>query len=343
MASEGITLAMIARDEAGCIADAIRSCDGVVDDIVVVDTGSTDGTVEIAKSLKARVFHQPWDDSFSKPRNFGLEQVRTKWVMVLDCDEKLGGESRQKVIDACRSDTVHGFIVNVIVHGPTGASPTRALRIGRADFGYRFCHRIHERVFPQAQSLTGTQIVIDHFGYLYKPRRAKAGFYTRLLELDVQDYPTDNYLLINLVHNYWTAGNPRWEEYVPRAIATLARDSAKPPHGLTAVLLEMILLLRREKVPAGLTQAEADELAERWFPASLPLLVDRAKWRIHEGRHREGQDMAKRALDLCERKAFQPDIAFEPGPILKDLRRIAESDVTHERADLLINNGGRCV
>lgn len=324
MAENGITLCMIARDEAGCIADAIRSCAGVVNDVVVVDTGSTDATIQIARSLGARVFQQPWEDSFSKPRNFGWDQVRTKWLMVLDCDERLRKDSGQLVIDACNSDAAEGFIVSVIVHTATGKTPTRACRLGRADLGHRFRNRIHERIYPESKALVGTQIVIDHMGYLLKPRQAKAALYNRLLELDAIDRPTDNYLLINLVHNYWSTGEERWEHYMPRAVATLARESAKPPNGLVAVLLEIVLLLPPDKAPAGLTQAQADELAERWFPASLPLLLDRAKWRLQVGRHREGRDIAKRALGLWESKTFRADVAFNPGPVLADLQRISQ-------------------
>jgi glycosyltransferase involved in cell wall biosynthesis len=188
-----ITLCMIARDEIRCIGDAIRSCAGVVEDVVVVDTGSTDGTPDLAGSLGARVFHQPWEDSFSKPRNFGLDQVRTKWVLVLDCDDKLRAGSGPLVIDACRSNAAEGFTVSYMVHSPTGPTPTRVLRLGRADMGFRFRNRIHERIVADPNAVAiATQIVIDHFGYLYKPRHAKADLYNRLLQMDLEDRPTDN-------------------------------------------------------------------------------------------------------------------------------------------------------
>jgi hypothetical protein len=330
MATPGITLCMISRDEAGCIGDAIRSVAGVAEDIVVVDTGSTDGTPELAASLGARVFHQPWEDSFSKPRNFGFDQVRTKWVMVLDCDEKLQAQSRPLVIDACRSNVGDGFTVNVMVHSPTGVSPTRMLRIGRADKGFRFRNRIHERIDVDMSKHTviATPIVIDHFGYLYKPRQVKAELYNRLLQLDVEDRPTDNYLLINLSHNCWCARDPRWQEYLPRAIATLPRDAENPPHALVTALFEIIFSLPPQDEPSTMTFAQADDLAARWLPTSLPVLSARAKWRFRNGREQEGREMAATALALWQAKTFRSDIAFKPGPLLAEMQRMAQQPIS---------------
>src|SRR5579862_4737118 len=99
-----LTLCMITRNEALGVGDAIESCKGVADEVILVDTGSTDGTPEIASQLGARVLHQPWQDSFSAPRNLGFEHVKTEWLFVLDCDEKLRPESRAVLLETCREN-----------------------------------------------------------------------------------------------------------------------------------------------------------------------------------------------------------------------------------------------
>ncbi|MBM3334149.1 glycosyltransferase family 2 protein, partial [Candidatus Sumerlaeota bacterium] len=80
---------MIARDEADRIADCLRSVQGLVDEIVVVDTGSSDPTPAIARDLGARVIAMPWGDDFAAARNCSLEHATGEWILVLDADEKL--------------------------------------------------------------------------------------------------------------------------------------------------------------------------------------------------------------------------------------------------------------
>lgn len=84
-----LSLCMIVRDEADFIAQCISSVQSIVSEIIVVDTGSTDATMEIAKSLGARVLQRPWDDDFSAPRNLALESATGDWILVLDADEAI--------------------------------------------------------------------------------------------------------------------------------------------------------------------------------------------------------------------------------------------------------------
>ena len=84
-----ITLCMIVRDEEEFIAQAINSVKSVVSEIIVVDTGSQDHTVEIAKELGAQIFFRQWDNDFSAPRNLSLEKATADWILVLDADEAI--------------------------------------------------------------------------------------------------------------------------------------------------------------------------------------------------------------------------------------------------------------
>jgi len=86
---------MVVRDEAERLEDCLRSVEGFVDDIVVVDTGSVDGTPAIAQRCGARVHHLPWPGDFAPARNHALALARGNWVLVLDADERLRPEARQ--------------------------------------------------------------------------------------------------------------------------------------------------------------------------------------------------------------------------------------------------------
>lgn len=84
-----ISLCMIVRNEANNISKAINSVSAIANEIVVVDTGSEDETVQIAESLGANVYHYKWDDNFSKARNYSLKFASKDWILVLDADETI--------------------------------------------------------------------------------------------------------------------------------------------------------------------------------------------------------------------------------------------------------------
>jgi glycosyltransferase involved in cell wall biosynthesis len=84
---------MIVRDEEATLARCLESAKPYVDEICVVDTGSVDRTVEIARSFGAKVRSVPWNDSFAEARNHSLDMATGNWVLVLDGDEALRAES----------------------------------------------------------------------------------------------------------------------------------------------------------------------------------------------------------------------------------------------------------
>src|SRR5208283_5056820 len=85
----GISVCMIVKNEETRLAQCLRSVWPVAEEIIVVDTGSTDRTPEIAAAFGARVFAFRWTNDFSAARNFSLDQARLKWVLTMDADEVL--------------------------------------------------------------------------------------------------------------------------------------------------------------------------------------------------------------------------------------------------------------
>ena len=88
-----LSLSMIVRDEAGQIEDCLKSAQGFVDEMVVVDTGSKDNTVALAEAAGARVEQIEWPGDFAPARNQALAMVQGDWVLVLDADERLKPEA----------------------------------------------------------------------------------------------------------------------------------------------------------------------------------------------------------------------------------------------------------
>src|ERR1700733_5202223 len=85
-----LSLAMIVKNEARCLARCLRSVQGIVDEIIVADTGSTDDTPKIARESGAKILHFDWVGDFAAARNFALDQTSGDWILVLDADEWAG-------------------------------------------------------------------------------------------------------------------------------------------------------------------------------------------------------------------------------------------------------------
>jgi GT2 family glycosyltransferase/SAM-dependent methyltransferase len=115
-----ISLCMIVRDEADRIRACLESARPYVDEIVVVDTGSRDDTMCIARECGAQVIEHAWEDSFSAARNVSLERATGEWILWLDADDVLPPESGRALRECVRGapERVLGFVVQV--HCPGG-------------------------------------------------------------------------------------------------------------------------------------------------------------------------------------------------------------------------------
>ncbi|MCF7885860.1 MAG: glycosyltransferase family 2 protein, partial [Candidatus Marinimicrobia bacterium] len=85
---------MIVKNEAACLADCLESVADIVDQIVVVDTGSEDDTVKIAKSFNAEVYNFEWQNNFAQARNESIKHAKSDWILWMDADERLLPDSK---------------------------------------------------------------------------------------------------------------------------------------------------------------------------------------------------------------------------------------------------------
>lgn len=117
-----LSLCMIVKDEESRLAKCLESARSAVDEMIVVDTGSADRTVEIAKSFGARVEHFEWCDDFSAARNYGLELAAGDWILQIDADEELEAEDIPNIRSVIERDDLDG--VYAAIHhtewGPSG-------------------------------------------------------------------------------------------------------------------------------------------------------------------------------------------------------------------------------
>jgi glycosyltransferase involved in cell wall biosynthesis len=104
-------LAMIVKNGAKTLPDCLASVAGVLDQILIADTGSTDGTPKLARTLGAEVFDFSWQDDFAQARNAAINALTTDWVLVMDDDEELDPEARDKIRPLLETANVGGYVI----------------------------------------------------------------------------------------------------------------------------------------------------------------------------------------------------------------------------------------
>jgi len=106
-----LSLCMIVKNEADFLEKAINSVKEIVDEIIIVDSGSTDNTKEIAKKFNAKFIEHKWDNDFSKARNVSLKHATKDWILALDADETLSKEDLQKIKELIKNNEYDGYML----------------------------------------------------------------------------------------------------------------------------------------------------------------------------------------------------------------------------------------
>lgn len=223
-----ISLCLIAKNEQTLLPDCLASVRDVVDEVVLVDTGSTDQTVEIAERFGARVFHFPWADDFSAARNHSLEQASGDWILILDADERLSSASAAILRETLQQTDAEAVRVHVRdqVRGVDQIDylVSVSVRLFRNRPEYRYQRRVHEQIEAViAQARLGppalnSQLLVEHLGYLPEvvQRKQKALRNLQWMEAEVK-ISGDGFAFYNLGVEY-----VRQQRY-PEALAALNR------------------------------------------------------------------------------------------------------------------------
>jgi glycosyltransferase involved in cell wall biosynthesis len=213
-----LSLCMIVRDEEEMLPRCLAAIAPAVDEIIVVDTGSVDDTIEIAKSFGARVIEHPWTGSFADARNVSFDAATGDWILYLDADEVLVSDD----LDRLRALTGRTwreafYLVETNFTGEYGDGTGlthNALRVFRNRDEYRFDGRLHEQIAQQLpaylpERLEQTSIRVEHYGYLGAVRSAKEKSRRNidLLLAQQAESPPTPFLHFNLGSEYAAAGD----------------------------------------------------------------------------------------------------------------------------------------
>jgi glycosyltransferase involved in cell wall biosynthesis/tetratricopeptide (TPR) repeat protein len=229
-----LSICLITKNEEAHLARCLESVRGLWDDLVVVDTGSTDRTVEIARAFGARLFEFTWQDDFSLARNFCIAQATGDWILSIDADESIAARDhaiirdylRQDDVDAVLSSQRHYVTHSVVVGwqpGPGGYEEgrpypgfmdVRCRRLFRNRPWLRFRNRVHEELvsIDPAHPLREApgDWVIHHYGKTDARAvlHAKGEAYLRIGLTKIEDEPGNPQAHYELAVQYGELGRP---------------------------------------------------------------------------------------------------------------------------------------
>jgi len=216
-----LALSMIVKNAERDLPDCLASVRGIVDQIVVADTGSTDASMETARRLGAKIISIPWENDFSKARNLALAQVTCDWVLVLDADERLDPGAAPVMPEHLASKNLAGYQVTIrnyrssltekvwdrpakpnnSQYGPARQYPAYVdhenVRLFRCDPEIYFVGRVHEtvghRILETGRKLGTTNFLIHHFGMVADEQTMaqKLFFYRELGRQKLAESPND--------------------------------------------------------------------------------------------------------------------------------------------------------
>ncbi|MCF6270659.1 MAG: glycosyltransferase [Melioribacteraceae bacterium] len=256
-----LTLSMIVKNEEANLRECLESVSGIVDEIVLVDTGSTDATVKIAEEFSAKIYHFNWINDFSAARNFALSKSTGDWILYLDADERLDGRSKQELSKFLDNQNLVG--VNCLINNVDEITGTpkfmKYIRLFRNSDNIRFTGKAHEQIemslVQNIYSIIDSKIEIIHLGYNVEASELKKKAERNLTPL-LEEYQENQsaYYAFQLANTYKVLGDKESEmKYHQIAISD---PQLKSEYKAIGFLTLADYSLRENNVPLALEYVE---------------------------------------------------------------------------------------
>lgn len=252
-----ISLCMIVKNEESNIANCLKSAQGVVDEIIIVDTGSTDDTIAICETFNAKILNFKWNNSFAEARNFGLKQAKGDWILWLDADEEIDIEDGKK-LKKCLKKFKNEKLLSVHLINYIGKEKNinqtfqiAHTRLFKNHLGFKFNQNVHEilnaeEVLGEIQEIKMIPIKIYHYGYLdsevLNKNKSIRNLNLLLEELKVEKHSP--WIEYHLASEYYRL--EKYEEsfeYINKSIKGFINDKKLPPSLLYKLKYSILLCL----------------------------------------------------------------------------------------------------
>ncbi|MFT4102682.1 MAG: glycosyltransferase [Burkholderiaceae bacterium] len=298
---KSIALTMIARNEERCIERCLNSARDWVDQMIVLDTGSTDRTIALARACGAEVHERRWTDDFAAARNAVLARSRCDYNLVIDADEWIesGGESLMTVR---RSEQPSVYVVRVRSElGAAHLSLDSFSDLSRVlPRGVRYRGRVHEQPHHSLPMMR-IDLQLGHDGYLKSNLQEKQGRNRELLLRNLAEEPDNPYTLYQIGKDDDAYGDyPSALDYFFRA-RELTPSGASWRHDL--VMRSMACMLCNDDIDKAMLLA-ADEMANWAHSPDYHFLTGEILFARFRSRPDQGRDLLP-MIELSYRKALE--------------------------------------
>lgn len=344
-----LSAALIVRNEERFLETCLRSLVGRVDEIVVVDTGSSDRSPEIAEGFGARLVHRAWSDDFSSARNASIDAALGEWILYVDADEEVVTFDRSSV-EADLADP-RAACYTVRLRPLAGYTRYREYRLFRNHPDLRFHGVIHESLVPALTALRqreglrigASAVALEHYGYA--DPKAKTERDLPLLRERLRTEPGHVYSWAHLGTTLAAQGDPAAAEAAWRQGVAVVRGQRTRTPGDSLPHLHLARhLLDGQRDAAALLEEGC-----RWFPDNHALTWLAAQRLFGLRRYAE-------AMPLFSRLAATDAAMLDDGPLAYDtsifganahaalglcafhLGRYAESAAHYARAETIAPN-----
>ena len=242
-----VSLTMIVRDEEHNLGACLEGFMPLVDEVIVVDTGSKDRTRDIARHFGAKVFEFPWVDDFSAARNEALRHATGDYAFWADADDRIDRVNADKLKALFASLSVQdpsAWVVKCRCPGGKPGVPSTVVdhvRVFPLRPDVRWKYRVHEQILPGVRAVgipvKWSDAAVEHVGYVDPAvRKRKLGRDTKLLEKELADHPADPFALFNLGSVYHEVGDVKKAE-------PLLVDSLRRSHPSDSIVRKLYALI----------------------------------------------------------------------------------------------------
>jgi len=205
---------ILTLDSESFIQNTLESIKNICNQIVVIDTGSIDATPCICSRFGCEIHFFQWVDNFSLARNYGLNFIRTDWIIIIDSDEELIVDTLINNLHYFQNKNIGGLqteIENVLEsNGNNLLSKHKYTRIFRNNKQIKFNGKVHEQIsqsiVDSGFKIIDTNIKIKHFGYINKNQK-KSERNKNLILVELKDNPEDDWLKYHLAETEFSLGN----------------------------------------------------------------------------------------------------------------------------------------
>lgn len=301
----GISACLIVKNEASNLSACLASLEGIVDEIVVVDTGSTDNTVSIASSFGAVIGEFPWINDFSAARNHSLSLATQPWALWIDADETLDPACKDAFLKGVLRPHIGGYSIEIVNYLDDGGTTTEFIhqptRLFRNIPGVAFSEPIHEQITPSLMAMGFPWTPLEHAKIHHEGYRQyaldeknKVQRTLDILTAVVEKNPDDPFQLFNLANTYFVANDfERVVQIGKKCLQFLPKSGAEYGHAVFQIVITALDHLGR---PAeGL--AICDECDKTAYNGLINEYL-RASVLLNLGRHDEALAACSKCLAL---------------------------------------------